>query len=229
MAALAKPKVILMNTSSPVFTGGPTGLWLEELAAPYYAFTEAGFEIVVASVLGGPIPIDAGSMGEGFFTDAAKKFMHDAAAVGALCHSVKLDEKMAADADAIYLTGGHGTCADFVGNPVLKAVIESMFAAGKVVAADCHGPIGLVECVKPDGSPLVAGLAVTAFSDSEEGAVGLTEKVPFLLESKFKELGGEYQAGADWNSNVAVAGKLVTGQNPQSSEACAAAVVKLLK
>ena len=92
----------------------------------------------------------------------------------------------------------------------------------------CHGPIGLVECVKPDGTPLVAGLCVTAFSDAEEAAVGQTDNVPFLLEAKFKALGGLYQPGADWHANVAVAGKLVTGQNPQSSDACAAAVVKLL-
>ena len=223
-----KPRVILMNTSSPSFKGGPSGVWLEELATPYYAFLAAGFDVTVASVLGGPIPIDAGSMGEGFFTDAAKRFLHDPAAVGAMCHSVAVDAGACAGADALYLTGGHGTCVDFVGNATLKACVEAMYAAGKVVAADCHGPIGLVECVKPDGTPLVAGLCVTAFSDAEEAAVGQTDNVPFLLEAKFKALGGLYQPGADWHANVAVAGKLVTGQNPQSSDACAAAVVKLL-
>ena len=112
------------------------------------------------------------------------------------------------------------------GNAIVRKIERD--AAGKVVAADCHGPIGLVECVKPDGTPLVAGLCVTAFSDAEEAAVGQTDNVPFLLEAKFKALGGLYQPGADWHANVAVAGKLVTGQNPQSSDACAAAVVKLL-
>ena len=186
--------------------------------------------MTIASIAGGAVPIDAGSLAEPFFAPDAKAFMHDAKAFGALSHSVKVDASMAGQYDAVCLCGGHGTCVDFYGPSAaaLKAVVEGTYAAGKVVGAVCHGPIGLIECTKPDGTPLVAGLCVTAFSDAEEAAVGQTDNVPFLLEAKFKALGGLYQPGADWHANVAVAGKLVTGQNPQSSDACAAAVVKLL-
>jgi putative intracellular protease/amidase len=138
--------------------------------------------------------------------------MHDAAAVGALSHTTAIADVDFATVDAVYLAGGHGTCADFVDNATLKAAIETVYGAGKPVAADCHGPIALAQCVKADGSPLVAGGPVTGFSDSEEAAVGLTDVVPFLIETKFKEQGGEYVSAADWNSQIAVAGNLYTGQ-----------------
>jgi putative intracellular protease/amidase len=134
----------------------------------------------------------------------------------------------AASLDCLYLAGGHGCCSDFVSEATLKTAVEAVYAAGKIVAADCHGPIGLAQCVKPDGTPLVAGLAVTGFSDSEEGVVQQTGNVPFLIEAKFKEQGGLYESAADWNSKVCVAGNLITGQNPQSSDACAEAVVAAL-
>jgi putative intracellular protease/amidase len=221
-------KVILACTSAHELKGHPTGLWIEECATPYYLFQAKGYEVVLASPLGGAIPIDASSMAEGFFTDAAKKFLHDPVAMGAFSHSVKLSSIDWSAVDAIYLTGGHGTCTDFVSDVDLKLGVETLYAANKVVAADCHGPVGLAQCVKPDGTPLVAGKTVTGFADSEEAAVQLVSIVPFLLESRFKEQGANYEKGDDWNSKVCVDGKLVTGQNPQSSDACAAAVVKLL-
>lgn len=168
-------------------------------------------------------------MGEGFFTDACKKFLHDQEAMSAFCHQKKLSDVDVSGFDAIYMTGGHGCCTDFVENAALKKAIEALYTAGKVVAADCHGPICLAQCVKADGTPLVAGLNVTGFSDVEEGQVQQTANVPFLIEAKFKEQGGKWAAGDPWSSFVQADGKLVTGQNPQSSEACAAKVVELLK
>lgn len=226
---LKKAKVVIINTSAAYMGDHATGVWLEETATPYYIFKEAGYEVVLASPKGGPVPIDQGSMAEMFFTDACKKFMHDAEAFGALSHSVALKDIDYSTVDCIYLSGGHGTCTDFVDNAELKGIIEKMYASNKVVGADCHGPIALAQCCKPDGSPLVQGLKCTGFADSEEGAVGLTEKVPFLIESKFKELGGLYEKADDWNPHAVVAGKLITGQNPQSSSACAKAVVDALQ
>jgi putative intracellular protease/amidase len=169
-------------------------------------------------------------MGEGFFTDAAKKFMHDAEAIGQLCHSTKLDSiNFSTDnIDAIFCCGGHGTCVDFHDNAILKNAIETMYATDKVVSAVCHGPIALPQCNKPDGTPLVQGKVVAAFKNSEEIAVALHEKVPFMLETKLNELGAKYESADDWNCKCCVDGKLVTGQNPQSSEACAAAVITIL-
>eukprot|EP00571_Detonula_confervacea_P010213 CAMPEP_0172306828 /NCGR_PEP_ID=MMETSP1058-20130122/7811_1 /TAXON_ID=83371 /ORGANISM="Detonula confervacea, Strain CCMP 353" /LENGTH=229 /DNA_ID=CAMNT_0013018829 /DNA_START=39 /DNA_END=728 /DNA_ORIENTATION=- len=222
-------KIVLVSTSADDLKGHATGLWIEELASTYYVFKEAGYEIVIASPAGGAVPIDSGSMGEGFFTDEAKKFMHDAEAFGVLSHSTKLDSiDFSSGVDAIFLCGGHGTCVDFHDNAVLKSAIETLYAANKVVSAVCHGPIGLPQCNKPDGTPLVKDKVVTGFKDSEELAVQLQDKVPFMLEAKMKEQGGKYESADDWNSKVCVDGKLVTGQNPQSSEACAIAVVAVL-
>lgn len=154
---------------------------------------------------------------------------HDAEAIGQLSHSTKLDSiDFSSGIDAIFLCGGHGTCADFTANPALKSAIETLYAANKIVSAVCHGPNGLPQCNKPDGTPLVKDKVVAAFSNKEEHAVGLQDLVPFLLESKLRELGAKYESSDDWNCKVCVDGNLVTGQNPQSSEACAAAVISAL-
>jgi putative intracellular protease/amidase len=222
--------VVLVSTSAAFLKGHPTGVWLEELAAPYYKFKAAGFEVVIASPRGGPIPIDANSIKGDFFTAEAKKFMHDGDAFDALAHSVRLSaiDWESAEVKAVFMCGGHGVEVDFVRSGVLKQAIETLHGSERVVAAVCHGPVCLAQCKKADGSPLVKGLEVTGFSNSEEAAVGLGDKCAWLIEDKFKELEGVYTAAADWTSNVKVAGKLVTGQNPQSSVACAEAVIKLL-
>ena len=179
-------KVVIVNTSAGMMGGNPTGLWLSELADPYYAFKDAGLDVTIASIAGGAIPIDAGSMGENFFGEKAKQFMHDQAAVGALTHSVKVEAAMADAFDCVYLAGGHGCCVDFVGGAAkeLKALVEAAFAKGKVVAADCHGPMGLLECTV-GGAPLVKGLEVTAFTNIEEDQAGATEWVKASAGIKF--------------------------------------------
>lgn len=222
-------KVVLVCTSSPALSNGhPTGLWLEELATPYYAFLDAGFECIVASINGGAVPVDQGSVTGGFFTEDCKKFMHDPVAIGMLGHSVQLSTLSFPDCcDAIYLTGGHGCCEDFVDNAALKNSIESMYAAGKATASDCHGVIALPQCTS-GGKPLVAGKKVTGFADSEEAAVQLTEAVPFLIEAKLKEQGGVFSKAADWNPHTVVDGNLITGQNPQSSKGTVDATIAFM-
>lgn len=221
------PKVLIVCTSATSLNGHTTGLWLEELAAPYYQFHAAEYEVVLASPAGGPIPIDAASLGEGFFTHPAKKFLHDPIAVGELSHSKAIGSVDITTVDAIYLTGGHGAVADFVGQPPLKVAIEALYGSGKVVGAVCHGVIALVECVD-GGKPLVEGKTMTAFTNAEEEAVQLTKIVPFPLETKFVELGAKFEKGTEWSKKVCVDGKLVTGQNPQSSKGVADAIMKLL-
>lgn len=221
-------KVVIANTSASELKGHKTGVWLEELAVPYYLFRAKGYQVLVASIKGGEIPIDGASLQGDFYVEAAKKFINDEQAMEKLNNSIPLADIDFKTVDAIYLTGGHGTCVDYITSPDLKNAIELLYANDKVVAADCHGPIGLANCVKPDGTPLVAGKTVTGFSDTEEDAVQLTELVPFLLEAKFKEQGANYEKADDWHPKVCVDGKLVTGQNPQSSDLCAKAVVKLL-
>eukprot|EP00996_Jenningsia_fusiforme_P005944 NODE_706_length_1966_cov_53.437141_g653_i0.p1 GENE.NODE_706_length_1966_cov_53.437141_g653_i0~~NODE_706_length_1966_cov_53.437141_g653_i0.p1 ORF type:complete len:353 (+),score=68.22 NODE_706_length_1966_cov_53.437141_g653_i0:494-1552(+) len=225
--------VLILCTSAPKMGEMDTGVWLEELAAPYYLFLEAGFTVEIASIRGGPIPIDASSMAEGFFTASAQKFMHDQVALGKFGHSIALaslgsGNSVAEKYDLLFLPGGHGTCVDFSDNAALKAAVEAMYAQ-KLVAAVCHGPTALTQCVKADGTPLVQGLTVTGFADTEEAAVGLTDKVPYLLESKLTALGGKYEKAGDWSVKAVRDGRLVTGQNPQSSEECAKLCIEALK
>eukprot|EP00527_Entomoneis_sp_CCMP2396_P008846 CAMPEP_0198142218 /NCGR_PEP_ID=MMETSP1443-20131203/5077_1 /TAXON_ID=186043 /ORGANISM="Entomoneis sp., Strain CCMP2396" /LENGTH=224 /DNA_ID=CAMNT_0043805187 /DNA_START=134 /DNA_END=808 /DNA_ORIENTATION=+ len=221
-------KVVIVCTSADECMGHKTGLWLEEAAVPYYLFREKKFQVVLASIKGGEIPIDQSSLSGDFYVAAAKKFIEDEEAQKKINNSIALSDIDFTTVDAIYLSGGHGVCADYVGNETLKNAVETVYKAGKIVAADCHGPIGLAQCVKPDGTPLVAGKKVTGFTNSEEAAVGMTDKVPFLIETKFKEQGAEFTAGPDWNPNICVDGNLYTGQNPQSSDELSLAVAKAL-
>lgn len=223
-------QVVLVSTSAAVLKGHPTGLWIEELAVPYYKFKEAGLDVVVASIRGGAIPIDAGSITGDFFTAEAKRFMHDADAVGELMHSVPLSaiDFSSPEIKAVFMCGGHGVEVDFVADPALKVAIESMYASGRVVAAVCHGPVCLAQCNKPNGEPLVKGLATTGFSNAEENMVQLTDKCEWLIEDKFKELGATYEAGGSFTPFVKDAGNLLTGQNPQSSAALADLVLTKL-
>jgi putative intracellular protease/amidase len=225
----------MIPTSGAILQGTPTGLWLEEFAAPYYMFLEAGYEIVVASSAGGPVPIDTGSMQPGFFTAAAQKLMLDATAFETLSHSIRLDTlSFPGDFDALFIPGGHGAGVDYVNNPTLKAAIESMYEAHKIVATVCHGPMCLIDCVTTTHgtttttTPLVAGKRVTGFTNAEEEAVQKTHLVPYLIESKFKEQGALFECAEPWHSHAVMDGTLITGQNPQSSEAVASLVIQAL-
>jgi putative intracellular protease/amidase len=209
-------------------TGKKTGFWLEEFAAPYYTLKDAGANITLVSPAGGQPPLDPKSDEPDAQTDATRRFKADPDAQKALASTGKLGEVKAADFDAVFYPGGHGPLWDLAEDKHSIALIEAMAAAGKPVAAVCHAP-GVLRHVKAaDGTPLVKGKKVTGFTNTEEEGVGLTKVVPFLVEDMLKQNGGEYSKGADWQSYVVTDGKLITGQNPASSEAGAAALLKLL-
>jgi putative intracellular protease/amidase len=209
-------------------TGKKTGFWLEEFAAPYYALKDAGADVTVVSPLGGQPPLDPKSDEEDAQTDATRRFKADDAAQAVLANTGKLAEVSAADFDAVFYPGGHGPLWDLAEDKASIALIEAMAAAGKPVAVVCHAP-GVLRHVKAaDGSPLVKGKQVTGFANTEEEAVGLTAVVPFLVEDMLKQHGGLYSKGADWQSHVLTDGRLITGQNPASSEESAKALLKLL-
>jgi putative intracellular protease/amidase len=223
-------KVLMVMTSHDQLgeTGKKTGFWLEEFAAPYYTLKDAGADVTVVSPLGGQPPLDPKSDAPDAQTDATRRFKADAAAQSVLASTGKLAEVKAADYDAVFYPGGHGPLWDLAEDKASIALIEAMAAAGKPVAAVCHAP-GVLRHVKAaDGSPLVKGKRVTGFTNTEEEAVGLTAVVPFLVEDMLKENGGEYSKGPDWHSYVLTDGKLITGQNPASSEEGAKALIKLL-
>eukprot|EP00668_Euglena_longa_P040834 GGOE01053750.1.p1 GENE.GGOE01053750.1~~GGOE01053750.1.p1 ORF type:complete len:253 (-),score=93.74 GGOE01053750.1:4-702(-) len=227
-------KVLIVITSASDLGGHPTGYWLEEVAAPYNVFRAAGLQVTLASITGGKPPVDANSLADMFVTEDCKRFKEDAAAQAALAStqpvSLFLEVAKAGQIDAVFLPGGHGTAADFPESVPLRQVLEAVYSKGGVVSAVCHGPCGLVNVTDvATGQPLVKGKQVTGFSNEEEEQVGLTSKVPFLLEDGLKEKGGVYSKLDPWTPHAVADGRLVTGQNPQSSHATAVKVVEVLK
>jgi putative intracellular protease/amidase len=220
-------KVLIVLTSHDELgdTGRKTGFWLEELAAPYYTFKDAGAEIVLASPKGGQPPLDPKSNEPDFQTDLTRRFEADAAANAQLANTVRLDSVSQADFDTVFYPGGHGPLWDLAEDTHSIALIESFIEAGKPVALVCHAP-GVLRHVKAaNGNPLVQGKKVTGFTNSEEEGVGLTDVVPFLVEDELKAAGGLYSKGPDWGSYVVSDGLLITGQNPASSAEAAAVLV----
>ena len=209
-------------------TGHKTGFWLEEFAAPYYVFEDAGATLTLASPLGGQPPLDPKSDDPSAQTEATTRFKQDPTAQQALAHTVKLDTVDAAGFDAVFYPGGHGPLWDLAENKKSISLIETMYAAGKPVAAVCHAPGVLRHAKAADGTPLVKGKSVAGFTNTEEEAVQLTNVVPFLVEDMLKNNGGEYSKGADWQPYVVTAGNLITGQNPASSELAAKELLKML-
>ena len=224
-------KILMILTSHDQLgnTGKKTGFWLEEFAAPYYVFKDAGVDITVASPKGGQPPLDPKSDEPGFQTDATNRFKKDPAAQQVLAASHRLADMSEKNFDAIFYPGGHGPMWDLVDDKNSIALIETTYAAGKPVVAVCHAP-GVFRNVKaPDGQPLVKGKQVTGFTNTEEEAVQLTNIVPFLVEDSLKQAGGHFSQGPDWQSYVLVDGNLITGQNPASSTAAAEKLLQLLQ
>ncbi|WP_025098152.1 type 1 glutamine amidotransferase domain-containing protein [Burkholderia sp. A1] len=223
-------KILMVLTSHDQLgdTGRKTGFWLEELAAPYYVFKDAGAEIVLASPQGGQPPLDPKSNEPDFQTEATHRFEADAEAKAALADTVRLGSVTHDAFDAVFYPGGHGPLWDLAEDRDSIALIESTFAARKPLALVCHAPGVLRHAQGEDSKPLVNGRKVTGFTNSEEEAVQLTEVVPFLVEDELKRKGGDYSKGADWQSYVVTDGLLITGQNPASSEQAAKVVLEKL-
>ena len=220
--------VVLTSYDELGSTGKKTGFWLEEFAAPYYVFLDAGATVTLASPKGGQPPLDPKSDDPDAQTTATQRFKKDEAAQAALAETLKLSDVKAEDFDAVFYPGGHGPLWDLNTDKHSIALIERLFADGKPVAAVCHAPAVLCNAKAPDGNALIKGKSVTGFSNSEEAAVQLTEVVPYLLEDELKAKGGQYSRADDWHEYVTTDGNLITGQNPASSEAVARALLALL-
>ncbi len=226
-------RILMIATSADRMTPGtePTGVWLEELTTPYYAFRDAGAQVTLASIKGGAIPVDLRSVNADGENDASvERYLKDEALKSEVANTPSFASIVDADAfDAVFLPGGHGTMFDYPGSEELARLVERFDREGRIVAAVCHGPAGLVSAKKPDGTPFVAGRRVAAFTDSEERAVGLEQAVPFLLETRMKELGANHEAGPDFQPFALRDGNLVTGQNPASATRTAELVLEALK
>ncbi len=220
--------IVLTSHDTLGDTDHKTGVWLEEFAAPYYTFLDAGAEVVLASPRGGRPPIDPRSLADEVQTDATRKFADDSDAQWQFDQSVRLTEVYAEDFDALFFPGGHGPLWDLANDPQSIGLINAFIAAGKPVAAVCHGPCAFLKARTPDGDPLVEDKKVTGFTNSEEAAIELTEVVPFSLEDELTRLGGNFVRTEDWGELAVEDKGLVTGQNPASSVAVAQKLLALL-
>jgi putative intracellular protease/amidase len=225
-------KILLLTTSHDKMgdTDHKTGSWVEEVAAPYYILTDAGIEVTIASIAGGAVPFDPNSLkDDAVKAEPAQRFLKDKAVQKLVKDTPAFASLNPNSFDGIFMPGGHGVMWDLPGNEILASWLKRYEAEGKIIAAVCHGPAGLVGAVREDGKPLVAGRNVTGFTDAEEKAVGLDHVVPFPLESKLRALGGVFSSGGDWQPHAVRDGHLITGQNPMSSELVGEKILEALK
>src|SRR5580693_7702016 len=222
-------KILMVLTSHNQLgnTGRPTGFWLEEFAAPYFVFRDAGVQLTLASPKGGQPPIDPKSDMPENQTDAMARFKQDAAAQKALSQTVKLADMKSQDFDTIFYVGGHGPMWDLPESVDSIALLESFYNSDKPIALVCHSP-GVLRHVTYKGAPLVKGKRVTGFTNGEEEEMHLTNVVPFLVEDELMRLGATFEKRADWQPLSIVDGRLITGQNPASSTVAAQNLVNLL-
>jgi putative intracellular protease/amidase len=222
-------KILMVLTSHDQLgnTGRKTGFWLEEFAAPYFVFRDAGVDLTLASPKGGQPPIDPKSDLPENQTPAMARFKQDAAAQEALANTVKLADVKADDYDTVFYAGGHGPMWDLAESPVSISLIESFYNSGKPVALVCHAP-GVLHRVTYNGAPIVKGKRVTGFTNGEEDEVHLTHVVPFLVEDELKRLGAIFEKAPKWQPFSIVDGRLITGQNPASSTSAAQALLEIL-
>ena len=206
-----------------------TGVWYEELAAPYYAFLDAGMDVTLASIEGGDVPFDGRSLAETPLPEPVQRFHEDPDALAAAHASLPAGAVKAEDYDALFLPGGHGTMWDFPASASLSSLIATFLNQSKIVAAVCHGPAAFIGVQREDGSSFIRDRSVTCFSNSEENAVHLQDKMPFLLEDRLRELGAQVSTGPDFAPHIMEDGLLLTGQNPKSSAPLAARVIAALR
>ena len=219
-------KILMVLTSHDQLgdTGRKTGFWLEEFAAPYYAFRDAGADVVLASPKGGQPPIDPTSSEASFQTDQTRRFGADTAANAQLASTLRLDSVSQAGFDAVFYPGGHGPLWDLAEDKASIGLLQSFIASHKPVALVCHAPGALRHVMAPGGKPFVEGRKVAGFTNTEEEGMGLTEVVPFLVEDELKAKGGRFSKAGDFEPHVVTDGLLITGQNPASSGPAAKAL-----
>lgn len=221
--------VVLTSHDQLGETDEKTGFWLEEFTTPYYIFLDAGVEITLASPKGGMPPIDPRSMSDDAQTESTRRFLSDNKANDVLANTIKLSQINANDYDAIFYPGGHGPLWDLVDDKDSIRLIESFWSQGKPVSAVCHAPAVLLNARDSNGELIIKNKNVTGFTNEEEAAIGLTDKVPFLLESELIEKGGTYSKTDNFESYIQIDGKLITGQNPASAEGVARALIEMIQ
>lgn len=227
---MTSPRILMVLTSHDQMgnTGEKTGFWLEEFASPYYVFVDAGAKITLASIRGGLPPVDPKSNLPEWETETTRRFKADTEANNKLQNTLAIAELNGEDYDAIFLPGGHGPMWDFAQSRTLANLIKTFDEKKKVISAVCHAPAALVAVKTDNNVPLVKGRQLTSFTDSEERTMGLEQVVPFLLETRLRELGADFKKNEDFQSFIVRDSNLITGQNPASSGAAAEEVLNAL-
>jgi putative intracellular protease/amidase len=227
------PRILIVLTSHRELgqTGRATGFHFEELATPYWAFRDAGFAVEIASIQGGAAPVDPGSHpgDQSTLPVSVARFLADQGATAAIANTPAIEMVQPEPFDAVFLPGGHGTMWDLPTNAGLGRLVGAIFDAGGAVGAVCHGPAGLVGARRADGRPIVEGRRVNSFTNAEEAAIGLSDAMPFLLETQLRELGGRFEGGPNFRAFAVRDGNLATGQNPASAGAVAAHIVDIVR
>ncbi len=222
--------ILILSTAHDALgeTGNKTGVWLEELAAPYFALCDGGHKVTLTTIGGAPIPIDPNSEpSDEDSSESARRFKGNNDAMALLDKPARLSDQSPGDFDAIVIPGGHGAMWDLAESGEVAAFLAEAWRQEKVIASLCHGPAALTG-VEIDGQPLVKGMKLAAFTDAEEQAMELDGVVPFLLESRLREQGAEFQPGDNFQSKTVVDGRLITGQNPASSDALSVLLMERL-
>lgn len=226
MAKKKRALLVLTSHTELGATGRGTGFYYDEMATPYWALVDAGFDVEIASVAGGVAPPDPKTVvDESERPPMVSRFMNDDDAMSKLSNTQKASDVNGADYDCVFLPGGHGTMWDF-DTALIGKIVSDAWAADAVVGAVCHGPAGLLQAKRADGEPIVKDLCVNSFTNAETTQIGLNGIEPFLLESRLRELGGKFECRENFTSHAVRDGRLVTGQNPQSTEAIAKLLVE---
>ncbi len=210
-------------------TGQKTGYWLEEFASPYYEFVDNGYDVVIASPKGGKPPVDPKSLQPENQSESTKRLQNDPVVQQKLENTLILNEVSDGEYDTLFLPGGHGPMWDLSQDKDLKRIVESFYNNKKIISAVCHGPAGLLQATDNNGNSILKDKRVTGFTNDEEHTVKLDKTVPFLLEDKMKELGGNFEKTENFKPFIVSDGQIITGQNPASSLLAARRVVEVLK
>ncbi|MCW8354721.1 type 1 glutamine amidotransferase domain-containing protein [Marinomonas pontica] len=219
--------IVLTNHSTMGTAGKRTGFWLSELTHPYYALLSHDIEVDLASIQGGPAPVDPGSLEQD--DDDVRRFLNDTALMAKVYTTIPINTIKTSDYDAVLFTGGHGTMWDFPNSEALATFAAEIYEAGKVVSAVCHGPAALLNIKLANGEHLISGKKVAGFTNAEESAVQLQDTVPFSLEDELRSRGALFDSAEVWTNHVVVDERLITGQNPQSAEGVGEAIASFLK
>jgi putative intracellular protease/amidase len=225
---MKKVLIVLPSHDQLGNTGQKTGFWLEEFTDPYYEFIDNRYDVTIASPKGGKPPVDPKSTQKENQTESTRRFEKDESAQAKLENTLVLSQVSASNYDTLFLPGGHGPMWDLSTDKNMKKIVEDFYSDKKLVSAVCHGPAGLLQATDKDGNSILKGKKITGFTNNEESAVGLTKAVPFSLENRMKELGGNFERGQDFRPFVVSDGQLITGQNPKSALPAAEKVVETL-